>query len=85
VVVENPSDMLTKEEAEFILYTFSSAYKEEVKKADRAKRAEERRKVAEARAEKNAELSAKWQAFFGKPLTQQQIDENRRKYTDLLE
>ena len=41
VIIENPSDMLTKEEAEFILHTFSSAYKEEAKKADTAKRAEE--------------------------------------------
>ncbi|MCD9185944.1 MAG: hypothetical protein LUM44_05895 [Pyrinomonadaceae bacterium] len=85
VIIENPSDMLTKEEAEFILHTFSSAYKEDAKKADRATRAEERRKIAEARAEKNAELSANWQAFFGKPLTQQQIEENKKKYKDLLE
>lgn len=85
VIIENPSDMLSKEEAEFILHTFSSTYKEESKKADRAKRAEERKKVAKARAEKNAELSAKREVFFGNPLTQQQIDENRIKYKDLLE
>ena len=85
VVIENLSDMLTKEEAEFILHTFSSAYKEEAKKADRVKAAEERKKGAEAREKKNAELSAKREAIFGKPLSQQQIAENIRKYKHLLE
>jgi hypothetical protein len=85
VIIKNPSDMLTKGDAEFILHTFSLRYKEDAKKADRAKRAEERRIVSEARAEKNAEMEVKREAFFGKPLNQQQISENRRKYKDLLE
>ena len=82
VIIENPSDMLTRQDTDFILHTFSSSYKEEAKEEDRTRRAEERRKVSKARDEKTAELASKWNLFSGKSSTEKDTYE---KYKDLLD